>query len=177
MGIIGMIVIGFIVGLVARAILPGTQALGFILTTVLGIIGSFVAGYVGQLMGLYQAGEGAGFLGSVIGAMILLSDGADNTGGVDLETLSEIRRQRIPVHTIGLGRETMARDVEISNVDVAMRALPASSLARTVRFHQHGHPGQQGRLTQAEGSDGSPTIVPSNPIAWAKDSRMGGWYQ
>ncbi|MEO8281601.1 MAG: GlsB/YeaQ/YmgE family stress response membrane protein [Ideonella sp.] len=72
MGIIGMIVIGFIVGLVARAILPGTQALGFILTTVLGIIGSFVAGYVGQLMGLYQAGEGAGFLGSVIGAMILL---------------------------------------------------------------------------------------------------------
>ncbi len=72
MGIIGMIVIGFIVGLVARAILPGTQALGFILTTVLGIIGSFVAGYAGQLLGLYQAGEGAGFLGSVIGAMILL---------------------------------------------------------------------------------------------------------
>ncbi len=72
MGIIGMIVIGFIVGLVARAILPGTQALGFILTTVLGIVGSFVAGYAGQLLGLYQAGQGAGFVGSVLGAMILL---------------------------------------------------------------------------------------------------------
>lgn len=70
--IIGMIVIGFIVGLVARAILPGTQALGFILTTLLGIAGSFIAGYVGQALGLYQAGEGAGFLGSVVGAMLLL---------------------------------------------------------------------------------------------------------
>lgn len=72
MGIIGMIVIGFIVGLVARAILPGTQALGFILTTLLGIAGSVVAGYVGQAFGLYRAGEGAGFLGSVVGAMVLL---------------------------------------------------------------------------------------------------------
>ena len=71
-GIIGMIVIGFIVGLVARAILPGTQALGFILTTLLGIAGSFVAGYIGQAFGLYRAGEGAGFLGSVVGAMVLL---------------------------------------------------------------------------------------------------------
>ena len=72
MGIIGMIVIGFIVGLVARAILPGTQALGFLLTTVLGIVGSFVAGYLGEAIGLYKAGEGAGFVGSVIGAMVLL---------------------------------------------------------------------------------------------------------
>jgi uncharacterized membrane protein YeaQ/YmgE (transglycosylase-associated protein family) len=71
-GIIGMVVIGFIVGLVARAVLPGTQALGFILTTLLGIAGSFVAGYLGQTFGLYRAGEGAGFLGSVVGAMVLL---------------------------------------------------------------------------------------------------------
>ncbi len=71
-GIIGMIVIGFIVGLVARAILPGTQALGFILTTLLGIAGSFVSGYIGQALGLYRAGEGAGFVGSVVGAMLLL---------------------------------------------------------------------------------------------------------
>jgi uncharacterized membrane protein YeaQ/YmgE (transglycosylase-associated protein family) len=70
--IIGMVVIGFIVGLVARAVLPGTQALGFILTTLLGIAGSIVAGYIGQTLGLYRAGEGAGFLGSVLGAMVLL---------------------------------------------------------------------------------------------------------
>jgi uncharacterized membrane protein YeaQ/YmgE (transglycosylase-associated protein family) len=71
-GIIGMIVIGFIVGLVARAILPGTQSLGIIFTTLLGIAGSFIAGYLGQLFGLYHAGEGAGFVGSVVGAMLLL---------------------------------------------------------------------------------------------------------
>lgn len=70
--IFGMVVIGFFVGLVARAVLPGTQALGFILTTLLGIAGSIVAGYLGQALGLYRAGEGAGFLGSVVGAMVLL---------------------------------------------------------------------------------------------------------
>ena len=87
-----------------------------------------------------------------IGAMILLSDGSDNTGGVDLETLSEIRRQRIPVHTIGLGRETMSHDVEISNVDVAARALPQSRLGATVSFHQHGYTGQKAKITLKEGS-------------------------
>src|SRR5436190_1805846 len=87
-----------------------------------------------------------------IGAMILLSDGADNTGGVDLETLAEIRRQRIPVHTIGLGRETMTHDIEISNVDVAARALPESRLSATVRFHQHGYTGQKAKITLKEGS-------------------------
>ncbi|HYV62201.1 MAG TPA: vWA domain-containing protein, partial [Bryobacteraceae bacterium] len=87
-----------------------------------------------------------------IGAMILLSDGADNTGGVDLETLSEIRRQRIPVHTIGLGQETMSHDVEISNVDVSARALPESRLAATVSFHQHGYTGQKAKITLREGS-------------------------
>ena len=87
-----------------------------------------------------------------IGAMILLSDGADNTGGVDLETLAEIRRQRIPVHTIGLGRETMTHDIELSNVDVASRALPESRLAATVSFHQHGYTGQKAKITLKEGS-------------------------
>ena len=72
MGIIGMIVVGFIVGLIARALMPGDQKLGFILTTVLGIAGSFVAGYLGQTMGWYQAGQGAGFIGSLVGAVIIL---------------------------------------------------------------------------------------------------------
>ena len=58
-----------------------------------------------------------------IGAVVLLSDGADNSGGVDLETISEIRRQRIPIHTIGFGREKMAHDVEITDVQVPARAL------------------------------------------------------
>ena len=69
-----------------------------------------------------------------IGAMVLLSDGADNSGGIDLDTISEIRRQRIPIHTIGFGREKMAHDLEITDVEVAPRALPDSRLAAKVIF-------------------------------------------
>ena len=72
MGLIGTILIGFVLGLVARAILPGTQALGFILTTLLGIGGSLLAGYVGQAMHWYTLGQPAGFLASVVGAAALL---------------------------------------------------------------------------------------------------------
>lgn len=67
-----MVIVGFIVGLVARAIMPGTQQLGWILTAVLGIAGSFVAGFIGQALGFYAAGEGVGFIGSVVGALIVL---------------------------------------------------------------------------------------------------------
>ena len=67
-----MAVIGFVVGLLARAILPGTQSLGIILTAVLGIAGAFLAGFAGQAMGLYTSGQPAGFIASVIGAIVLL---------------------------------------------------------------------------------------------------------
>lgn len=67
-----MAIVGFVVGLIARAILPGTQSLGLILTAVLGIAGSFIAGFVGQALGWYSAGEGAGFIGSIVGAIVLL---------------------------------------------------------------------------------------------------------
>ena len=67
-----MALIGFVVGLVARAILPGTQSLGIILTAVLGIAGSFLAEFVGRAMGWYAEGDTAGFIASVIGAIVLL---------------------------------------------------------------------------------------------------------
>jgi len=67
-----MVVVGFIVGLVARAILPGTQSLGIVLTAVLGIVGALVAGVVGQALGWYPPGAGAGFIASVVGAIVLL---------------------------------------------------------------------------------------------------------
>lgn len=67
-----MAIVGFVVGLIARAVLPGTQRVGIILTAVLGIAGSFVAGFVGQALGWYSAGQGAGFIGSVLGAVVLL---------------------------------------------------------------------------------------------------------
>ncbi len=87
-----------------------------------------------------------------IGAMVLLSDGDDNTGGVDLETLAEIRRQRIPVHTIGFGREQMAHDIEVSNVEIPARSLPESRLSAMVSFHQHGYTGQKARISIKDGS-------------------------
>jgi uncharacterized membrane protein YeaQ/YmgE (transglycosylase-associated protein family) len=70
--IIGTIVVGFIVGLIARAVKPGNDKMGLIMTTLLGIAGAFLARYAGQAMGWYQANEPAGWIASVIGAVILL---------------------------------------------------------------------------------------------------------
>ncbi|WP_437879745.1 GlsB/YeaQ/YmgE family stress response membrane protein [Pseudomonas sp. LRF_L74] len=72
MGIIGTIIIGFIVGLIARFLKPGDDSMGWIMTILLGIGGSLAATYGGQALGIYQAGEGAGFIGAVVGAVILL---------------------------------------------------------------------------------------------------------
>ena len=72
MGIVWTIVIGFVAGLVARALVPGNQAMGFILTVVLGVVGSLLATYLGQAMGWYTAGAGAGFVASVLGAVVVL---------------------------------------------------------------------------------------------------------
>ncbi|OTG89512.1 GlsB/YeaQ/YmgE family stress response membrane protein [Acinetobacter sp. ANC 3832] len=72
MALIGAIIIGFFAGLIARAIHPGDDKAGFILTTALGIVGSLVATYGGQLLGLYPKGSSAGFIASVIGAIIVL---------------------------------------------------------------------------------------------------------
>lgn len=72
MSIIWTILIGFVAGLVARALKPGNDAAGFIVTTLIGIAGSLAATYLGQAMGWYRAGEGAGFIASVVGAIVLL---------------------------------------------------------------------------------------------------------
>jgi uncharacterized membrane protein YeaQ/YmgE (transglycosylase-associated protein family) len=73
MGIIGTIIVGFIVGLLARLIKPGNDSMGFVLTTVIGIVGAFIGSYLGQAMGVYRVGEPAGFLGAIVGAIILLA--------------------------------------------------------------------------------------------------------
>ena len=74
MSVIWTIIIGFIVGVIAKFIMPGNKSepTGFILTSVLGIVGAFVAAYLGQAVGWYKAGESAGFFASVVGAIILL---------------------------------------------------------------------------------------------------------
>ncbi len=72
MGIVWTIVLGFVIGVIAKLIHPGKENMGFIFTVLLGIAGSFLAGVIGQYMGWYQAGEGAGFIVSVVVAIILL---------------------------------------------------------------------------------------------------------
>jgi uncharacterized membrane protein YeaQ/YmgE (transglycosylase-associated protein family) len=72
MGIIATIVIGLVVGLIARFLMPGRDPMGFVLTALLGIIGAWLGSWAGTAFGWYQQGEPAGFLMSVIGAMLVL---------------------------------------------------------------------------------------------------------
>lgn len=72
MHLIWTIVIGFVVGLLARFLMPGDDKMGIIMTTLLGIVGSLAATYLGQFLGWYVAGEGAGFIASLVGALVLL---------------------------------------------------------------------------------------------------------
>ena len=73
MGIVWTIIIGFVAGLIAKLITPGrNEPSGFILTTILGIVGAFLASWLGQALGWYSPGEGAGLVGAVVGAVIVL---------------------------------------------------------------------------------------------------------
>jgi uncharacterized membrane protein YeaQ/YmgE (transglycosylase-associated protein family) len=74
MGLIWTIIIGFVAGIIAKFIMPGNnEPSGFILTTILGIVGAFVATFLGQAVGWYQPGEGAGFIGAIVGAVVVLA--------------------------------------------------------------------------------------------------------
>ena len=72
MGILGTIFIGLIVGLIARFLKPGNDSMGWIMTILLGVGGAIAATYGGQALGIYEANEAAGFIGAVIGAIVLL---------------------------------------------------------------------------------------------------------
>ncbi|CAM4088211.1 GlsB/YeaQ/YmgE family stress response membrane protein [Kerstersia similis] len=72
MDFIIMIVVGFIVGLIARAIMPGKQDMGIIMTAILGIVGSVVGGFLARSLGLLAAGQAAGWIASIIGAIVVL---------------------------------------------------------------------------------------------------------
>ncbi|MGO4306447.1 GlsB/YeaQ/YmgE family stress response membrane protein [Cupriavidus sp. RAF12] len=72
MAFLGTVLVGLVVGLIARAIKPGDDKMGWIMTIVLGVLGAVAASYVGRAMGLYQPGQAAGWIASVIGAIVLL---------------------------------------------------------------------------------------------------------
>ncbi|AWN43992.1 MULTISPECIES: GlsB/YeaQ/YmgE family stress response membrane protein [Methylobacterium] len=72
--IIGTIIIGFIAGVIAKFLMPGNnEPSGFILTTILGIVGAFVATFIGQAVGWYGPNQGAGFIGAIVGAVVVLA--------------------------------------------------------------------------------------------------------
>lgn len=72
MNVLSTIIVGLIVGLLARMLRPGPDKMGVIMTILLGVVGSFLGGFLGRMFGFYEVGEGAGLFGSIIGAIILL---------------------------------------------------------------------------------------------------------
>lgn len=94
--------------------------------------------------GLRQLADEAATL--PIGAVVLMTDGADNSGGIDLDTLAELRRRRLPVNTVGIGREQMANDVEVDGLDVPVKALTGSRLQAQIAIRQNGFEGKHARL-------------------------------
>jgi uncharacterized membrane protein len=86
-----------------------------------------------------------------LGAIVLLSDGAENRGGIDLDTISALRNRRLPVHTIGFGREHADHDVEMDDVSVAPRVMADSRMKATVNFHQYGYAGKTTVLAVRDG--------------------------
>src|SRR5208283_1143384 len=89
-----------------------------------------------------------------VGAVVLLSDGDDNSGGIGADTISSLRARHIPVHTVGFGREHAFHDVEMDDVEVAPRALAGSRLAAKITLHQRGYAGARINLTVRDVSAG-----------------------
>jgi uncharacterized membrane protein len=86
-----------------------------------------------------------------LGAIVLLSDGADNSGGIDRETIAQIRQRQIPVHTVGFGKEKVDRDIEVSEVTLPSRTLADARLAADVTFRNFGYNGQKAKLVARDG--------------------------
>jgi uncharacterized membrane protein len=85
-----------------------------------------------------------------LGAIVVLSDGGDNTGGIDRETIEQLRQLRIPVHTVGFGPDHFAKDIEIVDVAAPARALAQSRLSARVAIRQHGYAGATVKLMVRE---------------------------
>ena len=86
-----------------------------------------------------------------VGAVVLLSDGDENGGGVDLDTISALRNRRLPVHTVGFGREQANHDIELEDVNLASRAMADSRMKATVSFRQRGYAGGKTVLAVRDG--------------------------
>ena len=103
-----------------------------------------------------------------LGAVVLLSDGGDNAGGVDRHAIDALRNRRVPVYTVGFGTEQVAKDVEIEDVVVASRVLAGSRLSATVKFQQRGYGGQKSTLAVRDGGK----VLTSREVTFAPDGSV-----
>jgi uncharacterized membrane protein len=94
--------------------------------------------------GLKELAAEAGTL--PIGAVVLMTDGADNQSGVDLDTLNELKRRRLPVHTVGFGKTELTKDIELDDVDIPTKALQGSLVEARVKLRQAGFAGKHVKL-------------------------------
>jgi uncharacterized membrane protein len=107
-----------------------------------------------------------------IGAVVLLSDGDDNSGGIGADAINALRARHIPVHTVGFGRERAGHDVELDDVVVAPRALADSRLAAKVTFHQRGYAGAKINLTVRDASAPQGKILASRSVTLGPDGNL-----
>jgi uncharacterized membrane protein len=107
-----------------------------------------------------------------IGAVVLLSDGDDNTGGISADAISSLRARHIPVHTVGFGRERAAHDVELDDAVVAPRALADSRLAAKITLHQRGYAGAKVTLTVRDVSTGQGKVLAARTITLGPEGNL-----
>ena len=100
-----------------------------------------------------------------LGAVVLLSDGSENAGAIESDAVGALRNRRIPVHTIGLGKERPESDLEVSDVTLASRAMARSRMTATVSFSQHGYSGGKTMLSVKDGD----SVLASHEVVLAKD--------
>jgi uncharacterized membrane protein len=102
-----------------------------------------------------------------LGAVVLLSDGGDNAGGIERNVIEALRNRRVPVYTVGFGSQSADQDIEIEDVVVASRTLAGSRLSATVKFQQHGFSGRSSTLTVRDGTK----LLASRPVALGADGQ------
>jgi len=107
-----------------------------------------------------------------IGAVVLLSDGGDNTGGISVDAINELRARHIPVHTVGFGREHAQHDVELEDVTVAPRALANSRLAAKITWRQSGYTGAKVNLTVRDATKEQPKILASRTVTLGNEGKL-----
>lgn len=107
-----------------------------------------------------------------IGAVVLLSDGDENSGGVSADAINALRARHIPVHTVGFGRERAVHDVELDDAVVAPRALADSRLAAKITLHQRGYAGAKVNLTIRDVSTGQNKMLASRIVSLGADGNL-----